>query len=162
MTEDAPDRLSARGFWSCARRANGRSRGGRPPFCASGGAMDLDVRAVDRHGPDHAGRARQRIKDIGPDALSAPTIEAVVDRRVGAISQRAIPPAPARTQHVHDPADDPAIIDPMRAAPATRHQRFNPLPLRIAQPIELLPHEGLLDSEALNHNSSRAGILIEY
>jgi hypothetical protein len=26
----------------------------------------------------------------------------------------------------------------------------------------LLPHQGLLDSEALNHNSSRAGILIEY
>src|ERR1700724_2732028 len=37
----------------------------------------------------------------------------------------------------------------MRAAPAPRHQTFNPLPLRIAQPIKLLPHQGLLDSEAL-------------
>ena len=126
--------------------------------------MDLDVGAVDRHGPDHAGRTSQRVKvkDVGPDALAAPTIEAVVNRRVGAIVGRAIPPTCARAQHMHDPADDPAIIDPMRAAPAPRHQAFNPLPLRIAQPIELLPHQGLLDSEALNHNPSRAGILIEY
>src|SRR3984893_17330965 len=63
---------------------------------------------------------------------------------------------------MHDPADDPAIIDAMRTTPAARHQGFNPLPLRIAQPIELLPHQGLLDSEVLNHNSSGAGTLIEY
>jgi len=124
--------------------------------------MDLDVRAIDRHGPDHAGRAGQRVKDVGPNALTAPTIEAVVNRRVGAIVGRAISPTCARAQHMHDPADDPAIIDAMRTTPAARHQGFNPLPLRIAQPIELLPHQGLLDSEALNHNSSRAGILIEY
>ena len=124
--------------------------------------MNLDVSAVDRHGPDHAGGACQRIKDIGQDALPAPTIEAVVDRRIGTIVGRAIPPTPALAQHVHDPADDPAIIDAMRTASATRHQRFNPPPLRFAQPIQLLPHQGLLDSEALNHNSSRAGIPIEY
>ena len=124
--------------------------------------MGLDVRAVDRHGSDHAGRAGQRVKNVGPDALAAPTIEAVVDGRVGAIVGRAITPPRPGAQHVHDPANDPAIIDPMRAPPATRHQRFNPFPLGIAQPIELLPHQGLLDSEALNHNSGRAGIPIEY
>ena len=58
--------------------------------------MDLDVGAVDRHGPDHAGRAGQRVKDVGPDALAAPAIEAVVDRRIGAIVGRAIPPTCAR------------------------------------------------------------------
>jgi hypothetical protein len=162
MTKDARDHLSARGFWSCARRASGRSRGGRPPFCASGGAMDFDVRAVDRHGPNHAGRAGQRVKDGSPDALAAPSIEAVVDRRVRSIVGRAIAPARARTQHVHDPADDSSIVDTVRAAPATWHQRFNPLPFRITQPIKLLPHQGLPESEALNHNSSRVGILIEY
>jgi len=159
---DAPDHLSARGFWSYARRASGRSRGGRPPFCASGGAVDLDVRTVDRHRPNHAGRTRQCIENIGPDALSAPTIEPVVDRRVGIIVRRTIAPPRARAQHMHDPADDPAVIDTMRAAPPSRHQWLNPFPIRIAQPIQLLPHQGLLDSEALNHNSSRAGILIEY
>lgn len=124
--------------------------------------MDFDVRAVDRHGPDHAGRAGQRVKDGGPDALAAPPIEAVVDRRVGTVVGRAIAPAGARTQHMHDPADDSAIVDTVRTTPATRHQRLNPLPFRIAKPIELLPHQGLPESEALNHNSSRVGILIEY
>jgi len=162
MTKDARDRLLARGFWSYARRASDRSRGGRPPFCASGGAMDFDVRAVDRHGPHHAGRAGQRVKDSGPDALAAPPIEAVVDRRVGSIVGRTIAPARARAQHMHNSTDDSAIVDTVCAAPSTWHQRFNPLPFRIAQPIELLPHQGLLVSEALNHNSSRGGILIEY
>jgi len=124
--------------------------------------MGLDVRAVDRHGPDHAGRAGQGVKNVGPDALAAPTIEAVVDRRVGAIVGRAISPPGTRAQHVQDPADDLTIINAMSAPPAARHQRLNPLPLGIAQPIELLPHQGLLDSEALNHNSGRAGIFIEY
>src|ERR1700691_2095822 len=124
-----------------------------PPFAP---ALSIDM------GSDHAGRAGQRVKDVGPNALAAPTIEAVVNRRVGAVVGRAIPPPRTRTQHVHDPTDDPAIIDAMRAAPAAWHQRLNPRPLRVTQPIELLPHQGLLDSEALNHNSSRVGILIEY
>src|SRR5271155_4981446 len=111
MTADAPDRLSARGFWSCDPHANGRSRGGRPPFCAGGGAVNLDVRTIDRHGPDHAGRAGQRVKDVSPDALAAPAIEAIVDRRVGTIIGRTIPPPCTRAQHMHDPADDPVIID---------------------------------------------------
>src|ERR1700733_5423868 len=162
MTADAPDRLSTRGFWSCARRASGRSHGGKPPFCASGGTMGLDVRAVDRHGSDHASRAGQRVKDVGPNALVAPTIEAVVDRRVGAVVGWAIPPPRTRTQHVHDPADDPAIIDAMRAAPAAWRQRLNPRPLRVTPPIDWLPQQGPRDSEALNPNTSRAGILIEY
>src|SRR5580692_6453387 len=142
MTAASPDRPSVRGFWSCARRASGRSHGGRPPFSASGGAMDLDMRGVDRHGSDHAGRPGQCVKNIGPDALAAPTIEAVVDRRVGTIIGRTIPPTRTRAQHVHDTTDDPAVVDAMRPAPAARHQRLNPSPLRIAQPIELLPHQG--------------------
>jgi hypothetical protein len=36
------------------------------------------------------------------------------------------------------------------------------IPFAVAQPIKLLPHQGLLDLEALNHNSGRAGIFIEY
>jgi hypothetical protein len=62
---------------------------------------------------------------------------------------------------VHDPADHTTIVHPMGTTPPVRQQRFKPLPFRLAQPIKLLPHQGLLDSEALNHNSGRAGILIE-
>jgi hypothetical protein len=63
---------------------------------------------------------------------------------------------------MHYAADDAPIIDPVRAAPASRQQWLDPLPIRVVQPIELLPHQGLLDPEDLNHNSLQAGILIEY
>jgi hypothetical protein len=63
---------------------------------------------------------------------------------------------------MHDAADHVSVINPVRTAPTTRQQRFKALPLGVAQPIELLPHQVSLDSEALNHNSSRAGIRIEY
>src|SRR4029079_327728 len=46
----------------------------------------------------------------------------------------------------------------MSSASATRHQRLDPLPFRIAQPVKLFPHHGLLDSEALNHTLALAGI----
>jgi hypothetical protein len=162
MRVAVPDRQSTHGFWSCGRRASDRSRAGRPPFCARSRAMRLDVCAVDRHCPHHAGRPRQRVENIAPDALSAPTVEAIVDRRVGAVVRWTIPPTRARAQHVHDPADNAPIIDTVGSTPTLRQQGFKPLPLRIVKPIELLPHQGLLDSEALNHNLRRAGILIEY
>ena len=57
-----------------------------------------------------------------------------------------------------DPADDPPIVDPTGAAPTFRQQRLDAPPLGIADPEKLLPHQGLLDSEALNHNSTCAGI----
>jgi hypothetical protein len=43
-----------------------------------------------------------------------------------------------------DAADHPTIIDPMRT-PAPQEQRFDPLPLRIAQPANLLCHPSLPD-----------------
>jgi hypothetical protein len=59
---------------------------------------------------------------------------------------------------VHDPTDHTPVIDAMSSASATRHQRLDPLPFRIAQPVKLFPHHGLLDSEALNHTLALAGI----
>jgi hypothetical protein len=50
-----------------------------------------------------------------------------------------------RAQHVHDPADYPPVIDPVRAALPARQQWLKPLPFRLAQPIKLLPHQSLLN-----------------
>ena len=50
---------------------------------------------------------------------AGPTVEAVVDRRVGAVVRRAVAPARARAKHVNDPADHPPIIN--LASPATPH-----------------------------------------
>ena len=143
MRAGAPDHLSARGFWSCARRASGRSRGGRPPFCAGSRAVRLDVCGIDRHCPDHAGRAGQRVENASPHTLPAPTVEAVVNRRIRAVIGRAIAPTRARAQHVHDPADHTPIIDTVRPTSTPWQQWPNPPPLCIVQPIELLPHQGL-------------------
>ena len=55
-------------------------------------------------------------------ALTAPTIEAVINRRVGTVRRRAVSPTRARTKHVHDARNHPTIIDPMRAASTTGEQ----------------------------------------
>jgi hypothetical protein len=36
---------------------------------------------------------------------------------------------------MHDPADDPTIIDPLYAANISRQMRLDPSPLLVAQPI---------------------------
>jgi hypothetical protein len=50
----------------------------------------------------------------------------------------------------------------MRPAPPSWQQRFNPPPLRIVQPVNLLCHPSPHVLESLNHNPSVRGILIEY
>jgi hypothetical protein len=53
---------------------------------------------------------------------------------------------------MHDAADHTPIIDPVRSFAPSRQQRLNPLPFRIAQPINLLCHPSLqITSENLNH-----------
>ena len=71
---------------------------------------------------------------------------------------RAVTPASTRAQYVN--ADRAPVIDALRAAPACRHERPDPLPFRVAQPKQLLALQDLLGSEALNHYSRRAGLLV--
>jgi hypothetical protein len=44
-----------------------------------------------------------RASNISNQTLPPPTVEAIIDRRVGAVFRRAVPPPGTRTQHVHDP-----------------------------------------------------------
>jgi hypothetical protein len=37
-------------------------------------------------------------------------------------------------EHVHDAADYPPIVNPMRTAPSFRQQRLDPRPFLVAQP----------------------------
>src|SRR5487761_2012773 len=85
---------------------------------------------VDGHAGDNAGRARQSLEYLEPEPLPAPAIEAIVDRRIGAVFRRAVPPAGARAQHVDDPADHTSVVHPMRAATSMRQQGFKPPPFR--------------------------------
>jgi len=42
---------------------------------------------------------------------------------------------------MHDPADDPTIIDPLYAPNICRQMRFNPSPLILAQPKQVRAHD---------------------
>ena len=55
-----------------------------------------------------------------------------------AVFGRAIAPATAAFQHMHDAADDAPIIRPRNAPYIRRQLRFDPLPLLIAQPKQFL------------------------
>lgn len=118
--------------------------------------MCFDVAGIHRHRSVHAGRSGQGVKNIRPNPLPAPAVEAVVDRRVGAIDFRAIAPARTRFQHVHNAADHASIIDPMRSLAPSWQQRLNPPPFRIAEPVDLLCHSSLPSAEKLeSHSNSR-------
>jgi hypothetical protein len=74
--------------------------------------LGADDGAVDwRHRTRRLGR--HSFKDLHLHAGPGPSIEAIVDRRVGAIAQ--VPPRRARTQEIEDDVQDPTVIDPCRA-----------------------------------------------
>ena len=76
-----------------------------------------------------------------PDAAPRPAHKAVIDRCRRTILGRAIAPATAALQHVHDAADDAAIVHPLDAPDIPWQVRFDPLPLLIAQPKQVPAHD---------------------
>src|SRR5262249_39182874 len=56
-------------------------------------------------------------------------------------SRRAIAPATAALQYMHDAADDSAIVRPLDAPDIRRQVRLDPLPLLIAQPKQVAAHD---------------------
>src|SRR5437667_11225239 len=78
---------------------------------------------------------------LDPHATSRPTHKAIIDRCRRTILGRAIAPATATFQHVHDAADDAAIVRPLDAPYIRRQVRFDPIPLLIAQPKQVPAHD---------------------
>src|SRR5262245_24707972 len=75
--------------------------------------------------------AGQFPEQVLPPAAPRPAHEAAIDRCRRTILGRTIAPAAAAPQHVHDAADDAAIIHPLDAPDICRQMRSNPLPLLI-------------------------------
>ena len=73
-------------------------------------------------------------EQIFPDAAPRPAHKAVIDRRRRTIVGRAIAPATAAFQYMHDAADDAPLISSFDTAHIRRQVRFDPLPLLITQP----------------------------
>src|ERR1700704_5835561 len=77
-------------------------------------------------------------EQVFPYAAPRPAHEAVIDRRRRAILGRAIGPSAATLENMHDAADDATIIRPLDAPNIRRQVTFDPLPLLIAQPKQIL------------------------
>ena len=76
--------------------------------------MGLDVAAVDLGGfgdPAFLGQSRQ---DARPDAATAPSVPAIVDRRRRPVFAWAVLPTAAAFEHVDDTRNHPPVIDTPR------------------------------------------------
>jgi hypothetical protein len=65
------------------------------------------------------------VHQLVPDALLAPAVEAVIDRRVRPVSFRQIRPGRSETQLIKDAIQDPAVINSWHTARLVRQQRLD-------------------------------------
>jgi hypothetical protein len=79
-------------------------------------------------------------EQIFPNAAARPACEAVIDCRRRTILGRAITPTATALQHMHDPADDAAVVCPLDATDVRRQKRLDPRPLLIVQPKQIPAH----------------------
>jgi hypothetical protein len=93
-------------------------------------------------------------EQVFPNPALCPTHETVVDRHRRAILWRAIAPAAATFQHVHNPADDAPIVYPFDTANIGRQMRLDPSPLPVAQPKQIPAH----DPDPFQNESGSYGI----
>jgi hypothetical protein len=84
------------------------------------------------------------------DPAPRPAHEAVIDRRRRTIGHRAIAPATAAFQHLHDAADDAAVVHPLDLADIRRQERLDPLPLFVAKPKQI-PAQNFKSFPPKNH-----------
>jgi len=141
---------SARGSWSCARRASGRWPGCAPPFSARGRAVRLHGRGVDKHLGRGTAGAGQSMEEIDPDSLGGPADIAVIKRLAWPIVRRRIDPAPAGLQDMDDAADHAAVVNSRLASRIRRQIRLDPRELRLREPETIPIHPRFLP-EAVNH-----------
>ena len=79
-------------------------------------------------------------EQVFPDATPRPAHKAIIDRCRRSILGRAIAPATAAFQNMHDTADDAAVVRPLDAPYIRRQMRFDPSPLLVAQPKQVPAH----------------------
>jgi hypothetical protein len=96
--------------------------------------MRFDVRGVNHLRARRSSVPGKLPEQVFPDTAPGPSHKPVINRCRGTIFGRAVAPAAAASQNVHDTTDDAAIICSLYAAHIRRQVRFDPLPLIIGQP----------------------------
>src|SRR5258708_145960 len=125
----------------CALHASGQQPASAPPFSTRCRAVRFHVRGVDHLRVGGSSVPGKLPEQVSPDAAPRRAHKAVIDRCRRTILGRAIAPATAALQHMHDAADDAAIVHPLDAPDIPRQVKFDPLPLLIAQPKQLPAHD---------------------
>src|SRR5262249_27884211 len=111
------------------------------PFSTRCRTMRFHVRGIDHLrvcGPSVPGELPEQ---VFPDAAPRPAHKPIIDLCRRTILGRAIAPATAALQHVHNAADDAAIVHPLDAPDIRRQMRLDPFPLLIAQPKQVAAHD---------------------
>ena len=124
----------------CALRASGQQPASAPPFSARCRAMRFHVRGVDHLCVCGSSVSSKLPEQVFPDATSRPAHKAIIDRCRRSILGRAIAPATAAFQNMHDAANDAAVVRPLDAPYIRRQMRFDPSPLLVAQPKQFPAH----------------------
>src|SRR6202158_1007574 len=124
-----------------ALHASGQQPASAPPFSARCRAVRFDVRGVDHLRVCGSPVPGKLPEQVFPDATPRPAHEAGIDRCRRTISFRAIAPAAATLEHMHNPADHAPVIHSLDAAHIRRQMRLNPCPLLVAQPEQISAHE---------------------
>src|SRR6516164_2425785 len=96
------------------------------------------------------------MEDILPDAFRRPADETIVERLARAVGRRGIDPATTTFQHMNDPADDTAIINPRFAACVARKMRLKPCKLLVAKPERISIHQW---DTSKNHSVMNAAVI---
>ena len=96
--------------------------------------MRFDMRGVDHLRVSGPPAPSKRPKQVFPNAAPRPAYKAVINCCRRPIFGRAITPAAAALEHMHDAADHAAIIYTLDAAYIRLQVMFDPLPLLITQP----------------------------
>ena len=124
----------------CALRASGQQPASAPPFSARCRAMRFHVRGVDHLCVCGSSVSSKLPEQVFPDATPRPAHKAIIDRCRRSILGRAIAPATAAFQNMHDAADDAAVVRPLDAPYIRRQMSFDPSPLFVAQPKQVPAH----------------------
>src|ERR1700749_776738 len=102
--------------------------------------MRFHVRGVDHLCVCGSSVSSKPPEQIFPHATSRPAHKAIIDRCRRSILGRAIAPATAAFQNMHDAANDAAVVRPLDAPYIRRQMRFDPSPLLVAQPKQFPAH----------------------
>ena len=98
-----------------ALRASGQQPASAPPFSARRRAVRFHVRGIDHLRARRSPVGGKLPEQVFPDATSRPAHKPIIDRCRRTMFGRAVAPATAAFQRMHDATDDAAIVRPLDA-----------------------------------------------